>query len=523
MKVGYADWKPMLHRTRENLWDEARETVFDMAVVGGGINGASLYHELCSRGYRVLLVDKGDFACGTSQSSAMMVWGGLLYLRNFDFRAVVEFSLSRDRMIQSLDGRIRTQVFRYVPDANGGRNRRLIHTALYLYWVMSFLRRRRPSLEVSFPEAELIKPDCRADGSILFEEGMLNDSDCRFVLDWITRHAAPGQVALNHAALEGGGYSGGDKHWRLELRDWLSGQTTEARARCVVNCAGVWADRVNAQFGIESPYKHRFSKGVFIGLRREAQHESPVVFDLGEHDDTLLYLPWGPVSMIGPTETPCDTPEEGFGVEAEDVDYLLGHANRRLQKQIDRPDIAMLRCGVRPLAVPNDYDADAYPLDLTRRFRVVRDKAKPWLSTYGGKITGCGRLAKAVADTAAEVVGQARASQPQTNGGLPDIEWDDFPGMPESVPSVDWCARHESCCTLDDYLRRRTNIAQWIPREGLGERNENIGVLQRLAKRLHNGQAAKADEAIRQHVRRVEGHFDRLTGRKVQHNGNGSG
>ena len=68
----------MLHRTRENLWDEARETVFDVAVVGGGINGASLYHELCSRGYRVLLVDKGDFACGTSQSSAMMVWGGLL-------------------------------------------------------------------------------------------------------------------------------------------------------------------------------------------------------------------------------------------------------------------------------------------------------------------------------------------------------------------------------------------------------------------------------------------------------------
>ena len=80
---------------------------------------------------------------------------------------------------------------------------------------MSFLRRRRPSLEVSFPEAELIKPDCRAAGSILFEEGMLNDSDCRFVLDWITRHAAPGQVALNHAALEGGGYSGGEKHWRL--------------------------------------------------------------------------------------------------------------------------------------------------------------------------------------------------------------------------------------------------------------------------------------------------------------------
>ncbi|MBC8245293.1 MAG: FAD-dependent oxidoreductase [Verrucomicrobia bacterium] len=512
----------MLHRTREQLCREAGETGFDVAVVGGGINGASLYHELCARGYRVLLVDKGDFACGTSQSSAMMVWGGLLYLRNLDFKAVIEFSLSRDRMIQSLNGRIRPQLFRYIPAANGGRNRRLVQSALYLYWALSFLRRRRPSLEAVFPEADLIKPDCRTAGSILFEEGMLNESDCRFVLDWITGHAAPGQVALNHSALEGGGYSSGDRQWRLELRDLLTNEATEARARCVVNCAGVWADRVNGQFGIESPYRHRLSKGVFIGLRREAQHESPVVFDLGEHDDTLLYLPWGPVSMVGPTETPCDTPEDGFRIDAEDVDYLLGHANRRLHRQAARPDIAMLRCGVRPLAVRNDYDANDYPLDLTRRFRVVRDKARPWFSTYGGKITGCNQLAKAVADAAAGVVGQARPTANQPNGEPPAIEWDDFPGMPGPVPSIGWCARHESCCTLDDYLRRRTNIAQWIPREGLGEQNENLPALQRLAKRLHDGQAAKAEEAVRQHVRRVEGHFDRLTGRKVQHNGNGS-
>ena len=512
----------MLHRTRENLWREAEETGFDVAVVGGGVNGASLYHELCERGYRVLLIDKGDFACGTSQSSAMMVWGGLLYLRNLDFKAVIEFSLSRDRMIQSLNGRIRPQVFRYVPAANNGRNRRLVQTALYLYWVLSFLRRRRPSLEVAFPEADLIKPDYRSAGSILFEEGMLNGSDCRFVLDWITRHSARGQVALNYSALEGGGYSNGDKHWRLELRDLLTNQTTEVRARCVVNCAGVWADRVNRQFGIESPYKHRLSKGVFIGLRREEQHEVPVVFDLGEHDDTLLYLPWGPVSMIGPTETPCATPEEGFRIDTEDVDYLLGHANRRLLKQVDCSDISMLRCGVRPLAVEKDYAADEYPLDLTRRFRMVRDKARPWLSTYGGKITGCNHLAKAVADAAAGVVGQARHSALQPNGEPPDIEWDDFPGMTEPVPSIGWCVRHESCCTLDDYLRRRTNIAQWIPREGLGEQNENLPALQRLAKRLYDGQAAKADEAVRQHVRRVESHFDQLTGRKVQDNGNSS-
>jgi glycerol-3-phosphate dehydrogenase len=151
---------------------------------------------------------------------------------------------------------------------------------------------------------------------------------------------------------------------------------------------------------------------------------------------------------------------------------------------------------------------------------MVRDEAKPWLSTYGGKITGCNHTAKAVADAAAGLVGQAPHSMTQTNGAPPDIEWAEFPGMPEPVPSIDWCVRHESCCTLDDYLRRRTNIAQWIPREGLGEQNENLPTLRRLAKRLHDGQAAKADEAVRQYVERVEQHFDRLTGRKVENNGN---
>ena len=94
-------------RNREELFTEASNTRFDVAIVGAGINGASLYHELCGRGYKVVLLDKGDFACGTSQASAMMVWGGLLYLRNFVIKAVVEFSLSRDRMIERLDGRVR--------------------------------------------------------------------------------------------------------------------------------------------------------------------------------------------------------------------------------------------------------------------------------------------------------------------------------------------------------------------------------------------------------------------------------
>ena len=508
----------MNSRSREELREESSDIRFDVAIIGAGINGASLYHELCGRGYRVLLLDKGDFACGTSQASAMMVWGGLLYLRNFDIKAVVEFSLSRDRMIERLDGRVRKQSFRYIPDSKG-RNRWMTLSAFYLYWILSSLRREQPSLQRSFPESNLIKRAEHNLGGILFEEGMLNSSDCRFVLDWITKHSCEWQVALNHTSVEDGAFSKQDKCWRLDLRDQLTGEESHARAACVVNCAGVWADRVNGQFGIESPYKHAFSKGVFAGIKKATGHEVPLIFELGELDDTYLCLPWGPVSLLGPTETAVATPEEGFAPASEDVEYLLHHANRRLSTPVESSDITMLRTGIRPLVVERDYEADVYPLDLSRRFQLVADEAKPWFSTYGGKITGCARFARKVADALARRVGDAKRNGNHANGALGQVEMESFPGMPEPVPSIDWCVRNEACCTLDDYLRRRTNISQWTSREGLGEDNEHLPEIKRLAKRLYPGQATKANRAVRDYVNRVEQTFDRLTGRQLQRNG----
>ena len=120
----------------------------------------------------------------------MMVWGGLLYLRNFDIKAVVEFSLSRDRMIERLDGRVRKQSFRYIPDSKG-RNRWMTLSAFYL-WILSSLRRNSLRCSVRF-ESNLINLGEHNLGGILFEEGMLNSSDCRFVLDWITNIRVKGR------------------------------------------------------------------------------------------------------------------------------------------------------------------------------------------------------------------------------------------------------------------------------------------------------------------------------------------
>ena len=136
-----------------------------------------------------------------------------------------------------------------------------------------------------------------------------------------------------------------------------------------------------------------------------------------------------------------------------------------------------------------------------------------------GEITGCARFARKVADALVRRVGDAKRNGNHANGALGQVERESFPEMPEPVPSIDWCVRNEACCTLDDYLRRRTNISQWTSREGLGEDNEHLPEIKRLAKRLYPGQATKANRAVRDYVNRVEQTFDRLTGRQLQRNG----
>lgn len=494
---------------RQQLWDQTRRTQFDVAIIGGGIAGAALYHHLCERGHRVLLAEQADFAAASSQSSGMLVWGGLLYLRNLDIRAVLRFSKARDALIRAADTWVKPESIRYIPATQGGRNKRLVQAALYLYWSLGLFNRRAPVHERDFSERSLLR--MREDlGSLRYEEGMLRQSDARFVLHWITPHQSEEQIPLNYCAVTGGVYQATDRQWTLELSDTLGSNTAEIRARVVVNCAGVWTDQVNRRFGITTPVRHLLSKGVYIGMERPADHRSPLVFEMGEHGDVLTLLPWGPVSLWGPTETRVHDIDQGYRVDQADLEFLLSHAQRNLEHPPTRDSIVSLRCGIRPLVVPTAFDKDVYPLDISRRHRVVADRDRPWISFFGGKLTNC-------LDAAADIytrISRRQLAPPRVNGkpietGV-EMELDHFPGVDQPVPSARWCARNEFCHTLPDYLRRRTNIAQWVPREGLGRDDEYLPELERIARDLGDGSSKSAAQQAAAHRAAVTERFDRL-------------
>ena len=498
-----------MHHSRKTKLDCATREIFDVAIVGGGINGSCLYHQLNQQGYRVLLIDKSDFSGGTSQSSAMMIWGGLLYLRNFDLKSVFKFSRDRDLMVKNLDRWVTPNFFRYIPSPNGIRNKYFMYSALYFYWLIGLCNRNRPRLENEFQEKGFIQGNGK-NTSLLFEEASLLSSDANFVLNWITENAVSENCALNYCELQSGDFHSKDRLWHLKLKNGIEDESFSARSKVVINCAGVWTDTINDRFHIQSPYKHVFSKGVTLGLKRNPEHRLPLIFEMGEHGDTLLYKPWGPIALWGSTETFIKNISDGFQVGPEDVAFLLDKANGLLKDNVGRSDIVSLRCGVRPLAVKRSFSKDCYPLDLSRQHAVVRDPEVPWLSTYGGKITSCFSLSEKIASHIKKMIGVGEKKIPSVPDFPKDTERCISHGLKEPFPSMEWCMENQSCVTLEDYLRRRTNISQWTAREGLGKEDEYLPDLKNLALKISANDEKEADLQIDRYREQVVARFDRV-------------
>lgn len=479
---------------RATGFEAAAEGVHDVLVIGGGISGASVFRELARRGRRVLLVDRGDFASGTSQASGMLIWGGLLYLKQLDFRTVAKLSASRDRMLATGTEPVELERFRYLPLIDGGPSRTAVHAALYLYWLLGGCRRRRPYAERDFATSALIRRE-RFDASLVYEEAALLHSDGRLVLDRLFEFADEDAVPLNHCELAGATWDSGERVWQVDLVDRRTGRELVVRSRVLVNAAGVWADRVNERLGVESDHRHAMSKGVYLVVDRPAELDEALVFEMGDHGDSQTFTPWGPVALWGPTETALEHLEDGLAPTVEDVRFLLDQANRNLSESLGPEDIVSVRCGIRPLAVKRDYRAAKYPLELSRRHVVSQASGRPALTLYGGKLTSSSDVAREVADRADALLGEVATRTRHARVVEPPRAFR-FPGIEAPQLDPEWCASHELCATLSDYLRRRTNLSQWVRRRGLGQADEHADVLADIARRVHGSDEAAAREDV---------------------------
>lgn len=464
----------------------------DVLVVGGGISGAPVYQKMRLAGYRVGLIDQGDFSSGTSQASGMLIWGGLLYLTKLDFKTVLKLCKARSELMRDFPEDVTSLDLDYRVGIGGNHGAVRAWLALQLYWLMGGCKLRRPRM-VKDPSA------------VRYQEAMLRESDSRFVIDRIRGLDSEHGIALNHCRLVHADFDPGRRVWNIGLRDELNGSEHEVRARAVVNAAGVWADSVNRTLGVASPYKHVFSKGVYLAFPDDHPERGAAVYPMRHGTDVITHVPWGPVSMWGPTETGVDDLARGLAPDREDVKYLLREAKYNLPGQrMGAEDVVSIRCGVRPLAVPADFQKDVYPLTLSRRHRLVADEAKRALAIYGGKLTGSLQMADVVE---ARIRGWLKPRFPCEPPSLSPPERAGIHGF----VTPEWARDHEFCVTLDDYVRRRTSIAQWTPRMGLGSDGGGRAALLGVAKKLlTSGDDTAAETMVRAYEERVRSTYDPL-------------
>ncbi len=451
-----SDIKPLNHKSRMNQLGKLTSQEFDVLIIGGGINGCCIYHHAKRAGLKVALVEAQDFASQTSQNSGMMIWGGLLYLQNYDFKSVYHFSRSRDNLIDLFPTLIEPKTFHFVRAENSKRNRMLDYLGLQLYWGFSHFKRKKPYSSETWNNQTCLS----------FEEAILKTSDAHFTLNWLNLLPNNESVCINYLKVCDGHYDATNKIWKIDCLSFFEKENIQVKCKSVINAAGISVDEINALFEIKSPYKHVFSKGVYLNVKNNPKNNNKAyIFEMGSNNDVLTYMPWGNVALWGSTETIIENKNEGYYVTPAEREFLIKKGQALTHGLVCADNVISTRVGMRPLAVSVNQKVDGlYGLDISRQHKISITKNKSWISVYGGKISGCDR----VADQTIKLVKKTIKIKTKNvlkfeNTKYAQIEWSTFPGIEQKVPTLQWCVDNQYCCTMEDYLRRRTNIAQWIP------------------------------------------------------------
>jgi glycerol-3-phosphate dehydrogenase len=430
--------------------------VFDLFIVGGGINGVGIARDAAGRGLKVLLCEKGDLAGATSSASSKMIHGGLRYLEHGAFRLVRESLAEREVLLRIAPHLVRPMRF-VLPHGRGQRPRWMLRTGLFFYDRLGGARSLPGSAAVDLGQGPLAAPlrETVRDGFV-YSDCVVDDA--RLVIANARDAALHGADILPRTALSAARRDG--DVWRATLR---SGEgSREIAARILIDAAGPWTSEVLRLAGLASRARLRLRKGSHIVVPRLYPREHAYLL---QNDDrrVVFAIPFErEFTMIGTTELPCDSPHAGE-VTAEEVSYLCHAVGRWFKRAPEPADIVWRFAGVRPLY----DDGSRNPAAASRDYVFELDQnGPPALSIFGGKLTTYRRLAEGALARIASYLPEmgppwtAHSMLPGEDaramlaGSADQTEF----GAGLGRTQIDWLVREEWARTADDILWRRTKL-----------------------------------------------------------------
>ncbi|HSL73549.1 MAG TPA: FAD-dependent oxidoreductase [Ilumatobacteraceae bacterium] len=396
---------------RDRHLERLRTEHFDTLVIGGGINGAVAAASLAGRGASVALVDRGDFACFTSQASSNLVWGGFKYLENYELWLVFKLCRSRNRLMRAYPANIRQIGFYAALDESAPYRPWFAGLGALGYWIIGQFGTRPPRVlstdRIEHEEPAVDTKDVA--GGIEYFDGILVDNDARFVFSFVRAAIEAGAAAANYVEVVSAQQV--DDRWVVTVRDVDRDEEFTVTATTIVNAAGPFVDGLNEQWGVRTDHRIVYSKGIHLVVPRLTTHEHHRVLAFFDDTQRLFYvIPMGRRSVIGTTDTRVDSPFTE--VTDDDVEFLLGQINARLDlpTPLTRDDVIAQRTGVRPLVVPTApgrrswfrrrNESDHTKVDwtkLSRKHAVESDRRRRIVTVFGGKLTDCLNVGEEIA------------------------------------------------------------------------------------------------------------------------------
>ncbi len=496
----------------------SRDKLFDLAIIGGGVNGCGIARDAAGRGLSVLLVEQGDLAGCTSSASTKLIHGGLRYLEHYAFRLVHESLAEREVLLRAAPHIIRPLRF-VLPHHAGLRPRWLIRTGLFLYDHLGGRKilpaTRSVDLRID-PAGAPLRPEFTSG----FEYSDCSVDDARLVVLNARDAAAHGADIRTRTRCIGARREQGA--WRLTLEGGAA-----ADARVLVNAAGPFVARVLGDVvGEAVPRRVRLVKGSHIVVPRLFTHDRAYI--LQNADGRVCFaIPYeGGFTLIGTTDEDFHGDTADVSSTPEEERYLCDAVGKYLRQAVDPGDIVWRYAGVRPLLDDGASKAQEATRDYVLALETPVDGA-PLLSVFGGKVTTYRRLAEAALTKLARFLPRMRPAW-TASAALPggDFPWDgvddlraelarrypfleeathrrlvraygtlaaEMPGDARSLAEmgrcfgadltereVDWLMRTEWACCADDVLWRRSKL-------GLHMTEAEVGAVEDYMAGVHAG------------------------------------
>ncbi|MDP4261069.1 MAG: glycerol-3-phosphate dehydrogenase/oxidase [Bacteroidota bacterium] len=453
---------------------------FDICIIGGGATGLGIAVDSASRGYKTVLLEKYDFAKGTSSRSTKLVHGGVRYLQQGNIKLVMEALRERGLLKKNAPHLVKNQSF-VIPNYKWWEHP-FYGIGLKVYDWMAGTLGLGPSQFLSREETLELAPTLDPEGlkgGILYHDGQFDDA--RLAIHLAMTASDHGAVVINYCGVEGL-LKVNEKICGVQVKDSMDNKIYEVKAKAVINATGVFADNILKMDDSSAESLVSPSQGIHLVFDREFLPSDTAIMIPKTDDGRVLFaVPWHHKIIVGTTDTPIEKASEEPVALKKEIEFVMHHMTRYLKKEPAYSDIRSIFAGLRPLVKGNTKNTAA----LSRDHHISISHSE-LITITGGKWTTYRRMAEDVLEIAVHKAGleekecitgalpvhgykenvdfkaplyyygsdeKPLRSLIETNKGLAEPI---HPALPFVKAEIIWAVKNEMCMTIEDFLSRRT-------------------------------------------------------------------